>query len=86
MLAVYDLLRILELNGERDTIDAIRQVYFYGKNYRLTKTELGGRVSAFAREKYCDDRTVYRRLEKARDMYEKIREKEGLILDASFGD
>ena len=86
MLAVFDLLRILELNGENETIDAIKQVYFYGKNYRLTKTELGGRVSALAREKYCDDRTVYRRLERARDMYERIREKEGLILDGEYCD
>ena len=84
MLAVFDTLRILELNGDTDTLIAIERVYFDGKAHRITKYELGSRVSALARDQYCDDRTIYRRLQKARDLFEKIREKEGLILDMSY--
>ena len=81
MFAVFDTLRLLELDDDDDTIDAIYAVYFEGKAYRLTKRESGRRVLDIAHEQYCDSRTIYRRLEKARALYEKVREKEGLILD-----
>ena len=86
MLAVFDTLRILELNGAYDTLDAIYSVYFDGKAYRLDKHERGRRVIALAKEQYCDGRTVYRRLEKARALYEKIHEREGLILDGEYSE
>ncbi len=85
MLAVFDTLRLLELSGDTDTLIAIKRVYFQGKTHRLTKHELGRRVLALALDQYCDDRTIYRRLEKARGMFEKIREREGLILDGVLG-
>lgn len=81
MLAVYDTLRLLWLNGEAEIIDAIREVYFRGKAYRLTKYDISARVLALASSNHCDERTVYRRLEHARNLYEKIRAREGLILD-----
>lgn len=84
MFAVFDTLRLLELDGDDDTIEAIYAVYFEGKAYRLTKRESGRRVFEVAHEQYCDSRTIYRRLEKARTIYEKVREKEGLILDEKY--
>ena len=86
MFAVFDTLRLLELDGDDDTIDAIYAVYFEGKAYRLTKRESGRRVLDIAHEQYCDSRTIYRRLEKARALYEKVREKEGLILDGKYSE
>ena len=79
MLAVYDTLRLLWLDGEIETINALRDVYFAGKAYRLTKHDISARVLAIAQENHCDERTVYRRLEKARILYEKIRERDVLI-------
>lgn len=81
MLSVYDTLRILWLYGETDTLAAIKDVYFEGKAYRLTKYDISARVLALANENHCDERTIYRRLERARNLYEKIREREGLIND-----
>ena len=81
MLSVYDTLRLFELNGESEVLLAIDRVYFEGNAYRLTKQEKGARVMSLARELHCDDRTVYRRLERARQFYARIREKEGLIGD-----
>ena len=81
MLAVYDTLRLLTLNGDDETIEAVFRVYFDGMAYRLTKQEKGARVIRLAQTQHCDDRTVYRRLEKARTLYIKVREREGLILD-----
>ena len=86
MLAVFDTLRLLELNGDDDTLDAVYSVYFEGKTYRLNKFERGRRVIAVANEQYCDGRTVYRRLEKARNLFEKVREREGLILDGEYSE
>ena len=79
MLAVYDTLRLLWLNDETEIIDALKCVYFGGKEYRLTKYDISSRVLALANENYCDERTIYRRLERARILYSKIREREGLL-------
>lgn len=81
MLAVYDTLRLLWLDGEDEIILAVRKVYFEGKAHRLTKYDISARVLALAQDFHCDERTVYRRLERARDMYAEIREREGLIDD-----
>ena len=81
MLAVYDTLRLLWLDGETATVDAVKRVYFQGKAYRLTKYDISARVIALASDAHCDERTVYRRLERARAIYEKIRAREGLIND-----
>ena len=84
MLAVFDTLRLLELSDETETLIAIRRVYLEGRTHRVTKHELGRRVSELARDLYCDDRTIYRRLEKARELFEKTRGREGLILDGIY--
>ena len=81
MLSVYDTLRLLWLDGEIEIIQAINVVYFEGKAYRLTKYDIGARVLSLAQEKHCDERTIYRRLERARYIYEKVREQQKLISD-----
>ena len=81
MLAVYDTLRLLWLDGETEIIEAIQIVYFEGKAYRLTKYDISSRVLSLAAANHCDERTIYRRLERAREIYERLREREGLIND-----
>ena len=81
MLSVYDTLRLLWLNEEKQTIVAIKRIYFDQKAHRLTKHDISASVLALAQENHCDERTIYRRLERARELYEKIREREGLLLD-----
>lgn len=81
MLSVYDTLRLLWLNDEKSTIEAIKSVYFDKKAHRLTKHDISTQVLSLAQENHCDERTIYRRLERARQIYEKIREREGLLLD-----
>ena len=84
MLAVYDTLRLLFLDGDEETLDAIFKVYFSGRQYRLSGREMSERVARLAKEQYCDDRTIYRRLEKARKIYERVREREALILEGEY--
>ena len=84
MLSVYDTLRLLFLDGDEETLDALFKVYFSGRQYRLSGREMSERVARLAKEQYCDDRTIYRRLEKARKIYERVREREALILDGEY--
>ena len=79
MLAVYDTLRLLSLVGDVDTLAAIWEVYFSLEDYRFSKSETARRVRKCAQNNYCDERTVYRRLVKARSLYTRLREKEGLL-------
>ena len=81
MLAVYDTVRILEINDEVEVLEAIRSVYFHDLSHRLTSATIADLVKKHATESFCDVRTTYRRLERARSLYEKIREREGLISD-----
>ena len=84
MLSVYDTLRLLFLDDDEETLDAIFKVYFSGRQYRLSGREMSEHVARLAKEQYCDDRTIYRRLEKARKIYERVREREALILDGEY--
>lgn len=84
MLAVYDMLRLLYLSDEAEIVDALYRVYFKGKGHRLTKHDIGARVLTLANENFCDERTIYRRLERARRLYERVRERVGLLED-DFG-
>ena len=84
MLAVYDTLRLLMLNNEKEIIKVVFEVYFDGDSYRSTKQERGANVLRLANEQHCDDRTIYRRLERARALFERVREGEGLINDTYF--
>jgi hypothetical protein len=86
MLALYDALRLLRLSGEDEILEAVSKVYFEGTAIRLTKQEKGARVLQLALSSHCDERTIYRRLEKARSLYEKIREQEEKQFDELFFD
>ena len=81
MLAVYDTLRLLELNGSCDVVSAVREIYFSTASHRLAKNEMSLRICRYAVENYCDERTVYRRLTKARHAYLDIRKTVGLLWD-----
>lgn len=69
LLAAHDTLRLLELNGEREVLEAVEAIYF-------GRSDETARVWRFAREHFCDVRTVYRRLERARRLFWAVRERE----------
>ena len=83
MIAVYDTLRLLELNGSPEIVSAVREIYFSTASHRLAKNEISLRICRYAVDNYCDERTVYRRLTKARQTYIKIRNNVGLLWDDS---
>lgn len=81
MLAVYEMIRRLELYGEDEVLGAISAVYLADGSHRVSGTDISFRVKLYAAEHFCDERTVYRRLERARELYKSIREREGLLWD-----
>ena len=66
MMAVYDTIRLLAFMGRREELLAVKAVYFGRHGRRLRRNDVSLRVRRFAVENYCDDRTVYRRLAKAK--------------------
>lgn len=79
MLAVFDTLRLLAVDGEEEVIEAVYEVYFKGAGSRLTQKEISRRIKRISEDQFCDVRTVYRRLERARQMYLRVREREELL-------
>ena len=76
MLAVFDTLRLLELDGDLLALRAVREIYFATAKKKLRANEITLRVRRLAYEEHCDDRTVYRRLEKARRIWYHVRSQE----------
>lgn len=76
MLAVFDTLRLLELSEDGIALRAVRDIYFHTASRRLHANEVTLRIRRLADELHCDDRTVYRRLKKARELWCFLREKE----------
>ncbi len=76
MLAVFDTLRLLEFLGDKIALRAINDVYFATGDKKVRSNEITLRIRRLADEMHCDDRTVYRRLQKARDMWEFVRSRE----------
>ena len=76
MLAVFDTLRLLEFLGDTIALRAVRDIYFATAKTKLKSNEITLRIRRLADEMHCDDRTVYRRLKKARDMWEYLRARE----------
>ena len=68
LLAVYDTVRLLALTSP-EALLALRAVYFFDRGKRPLKNQTGHRVLRFASENHCDERTVYRRLREAKEMY-----------------
>ncbi len=76
MIAVFDTMRLLELSGDTIAMRALRDIYFASASHKLRANEITLRVRRLADELHCDDRTVYRRLKKARDLWQTLRGKE----------
>lgn len=76
--AVHECIMFLRLNGEHETIRAIREIYVepFSKDIHsgITKNEISSRILRFALKNNLDERTVYRRLQKARGIWLAIRE------------
>lgn len=76
MLAVFDTLRLLDHLGDKIALRAVRDIYFATAGSKPHSNEITLRIRRLADELHCDDRTVYRRLKKARDMWEYLRARE----------
>ncbi len=76
MLAVFDTLRLLELEGDTLALRAVKEIYFATARKCLYAGEVTLRIRRLAYEENCDDRTVYRRLGKAREVWHFVRERE----------
>lgn len=76
MLAAFDTIRLLELSNDTIAIRAINEIYFSTSFGPIRKNEISYRVRHLADELHCDDRTVYRRLKKVRDIWNTLRERE----------
>ena len=76
--AVHECLMALCLSGEDETLKAIKEIYLkpFSKDLYMNsrKNEISRRILRFAFENNLDERTVYRRLRKARTLWLKIRE------------
>ena len=68
LLAVYDTVRLLSFTSP-ESLEALRSVYFFDKGKKPLKNQIGNRVLRFADENHCDERTVYRRLHQAKELY-----------------
>lgn len=75
--AVHECLTVLNVLGQNDIIKTLTYIYvepFLSKPLRRFKSkELSARILRFAHENYLDERTVYRRLSKARNLWQSIR-------------
>ncbi len=68
LLAVYDTVRLLKLTDD-ETASAVEAVYFYDGGRSPKRSQISGRVLAFATERNLDERSVYRRLHRAKELY-----------------
>jgi hypothetical protein len=73
MLAVYDTLRLLATAGQEECAEAVRAVYFAGGGRRPRRNDVTFRVRRHAYETSFDERTVYRQLRRAKEMYRLLR-------------
>lgn len=71
LLAVYDTVRFLNLTGNTESLRALSAVYF-SLDRRPRKSDISRRITRYACDYNCDERTVYRRLALAIKIYENI--------------
>ena len=69
VLAVYDTLISLRALGKSECVDAISFVYFVKPGRPPKANEISFRVRRFARLNSMDERTVYRRIAEAKELY-----------------
>ncbi len=72
MLAVRDTYRHLEISGKKETAEAVETVYGGASRLPFKSSEISRRIRHFAVGHYMDDRTVYRRLNEAKKIYDKM--------------
>lgn len=72
ILTVYDTLRLLGFMGRNNEIRAMYAVYFSTNGRKPKKNELHLRVLRHAYEQNCDERTVYRRLNYGKKLFNYI--------------
>ena len=68
LLAVYDMMRLLAFTDPEAAM-TVRAVYFAERGKYPLKNQTSERILRFATENHLDERTVYRRLKKAKDLY-----------------
>lgn len=68
LLAVYDTVRLLEYT-DPEAIGAVRAVYFFDRGKTPQRAQTSYRVLRYASDNNCDERTVYRRLRMAKELY-----------------
>lgn len=68
LLGVYDMMRLLSLT-DGETARAVRAVYFAERGRLPRKNQTSERILRFATENHLDQRTVYRRLRAAKELY-----------------
>ena len=73
MIAVYDTLRLLKLSGRGECAQAVSGVYFIAAGRRPRKNEITYRVRRLAYESNYDDRSVYRQLQRAKEVFYYLR-------------
>lgn len=67
--AVKDCISTLKFLGENETLDALYNTYFTVGRSERKNAPITSAVKKFAQSNYMDERTVYRRLEKASKLY-----------------
>ena len=68
-VAVYLTLKTLEFTGREEIAATVRKVYFKYASRPLKKNEISWRVRRFAADYYMDERTVYRHLKSAKELF-----------------
>jgi hypothetical protein len=74
LLAVYDMARLLE-HIDPEALGAVRAVYFFDRGKKPQRAQTSQRVLRYASDNNCDERTVYRRLKIAKELYYRLAEK-----------
>ncbi len=68
LLAVYDMMRLLAFSDPECAM-AVRAVYLVERGKQPRKNQISERILRFASDNHLDERTVYRRLKKAKELY-----------------
>ena len=68
--AVETTLAHLDTNGERETVNVVCRVYVALPLGRLCKGEISARVARVATDMYMSERNAWRRLARARKLFE----------------
>lgn len=71
LLGVYDMMRLLAITDE-ESARAVRAVYFADRGRLPAKNQTSERILRFATENHLDERTVYRRLRAAKELYYRL--------------